>query len=242
MTELGAVVHVYTSKAGAMTGGIIGTVIGGAMGILTVALLILGPAPAALGPAIVAAIMLPLGLWTFLSLGRAPRIVVTYSRGFAAVAGSQRRVWRWEDVASIVTDVRLITGKRASYHAHRYVVWNGAGESMQLLGERLEELSGLVRKIKDKTFDRLLPGAQKEWDAGTTLRFGAVSASRDAIEAGGHRLAWSEVGNVVVKNGRLIVTPKQGRPIKVRASRIPNIEMLGSLIGVSPAAMDFTYV
>jgi hypothetical protein len=242
MTELGAVVHVHPSQPGAMTGGIIGTVIGGAMLVLTLGLLVFGPAPAAIGPAMVTVIMLPLGLSTFINLGRAPRIVVTYASGFAAVVGSKRRVWRWEDVTAILTDVRVVSTKRSSYHAYRYVVWNRAGESMQLLSERLEELSALIRTIKDKTFDRMLPDAQKEWDAGTTMKFGDVSASRDAIEAGGQRLAWSAVSNVMVKNGRLIITPNHGRPIKVRVSNIPNVEMLGSLIGVSPVAMDFTYV
>jgi hypothetical protein len=242
MTELGDVVHVYESVAGAMTGGIIGTVIGGATLLLTVGLLVLGPAPAAIGPAMVTVIMLPLGLFTFVSLGRAPRVVVTYASGFAGVVGSKRRVWRWEDVSAIVTDVRYVRTKRSSYHAHRYVVFNRAGESMQLLSERLEELTALVRILKDKTFERLLPDAQKEWDAGTTMKFGDVSASREAIEAGGERLAWSAVGNVMVKNGRLIITPKHGKPIRVRVSNIPNVEMLGTLIGVSPVAMDFTYI
>jgi hypothetical protein len=151
-------------------------------------------------------------------------------------------VWPWSDIAAIVTDIRINRGKSSAYYTRRYEISKRSGETLVLWDDRIEELSELITIVKKHAYDLMLPKAQSEWDGGSTLRFGAVVVSRDAIVAKGHRVAWREVREVVVKDGRLIVTLKQGRSIKVRASRIPNVEMLGSLIGVDPRMMDLIYL
>jgi len=65
----------------------------------------------------------------------------------------------------------------------------------------------------------LIAGCSRRWQSPTTRDSRDVrrgDRSKDFIESGGRRLAWKTISNVAVKDGRLIVTPREGKPLKVR--------------------------
>jgi hypothetical protein len=68
-----------------------------------------------------------------------------------------------------------------------------------------------------------------------------VTVSRDAIESEGRRLLWGDIRQVAIEDGCLVVTPARGAVLRQRVSLIPNVEILGALVGVDPAKMRLAY-
>ena len=183
-----------------------------------------------------------LGIYNVIDLRRAARAIAEYDGGLVALVGSTTTTWPWESIAAIWVDESLVSGKRGSYHVYRYRIARANGDTLWLLGERFLEAKAIMSTLKSHVGPRLLAPLQKAYDASETLTFGPVTVSRASIAIGSHRLAWSAVGNVAVKKGRLTITPRDGgSPIELRASKIPNLEQLGALIGVDPGTMELTY-
>jgi hypothetical protein len=218
------------------------SLIGGAACAAGVVVAIATESPLPLVPfSLVGAILFFLGMWNLSRLGRAARAVALYEGGFTALRGSNPIVLPWAAIASIVSDLKMVSGQRIAWTEYRYEVRARDGTTVELTNDYFEDLDGIVSAIKGHVWMLLRPGAQAAYDAGQPLAFGPVTVSREGVVAGGLALAWSAVQDVGVKRGRLVVTPKGGSPLQVRASTIPNIELLGMLIGVDPTGMDLAY-
>jgi hypothetical protein len=225
---------VWSTKEGALRAPTIVTIVGA--GILAVGVVLaIAVAPAAAGGLLLpAVILLSLGAGNLRRLGNAASTVVVYDQGFAARVGSGVTLWPWQAITTIVSDEK--------FEGRRYVVSNQSGDTVLLLDARFEEVRGLMQSIKGHVRAVLLPSLQRAYDEGQPLTFGPVIVGREGVTVRGRQLAWGAIGNVEVKNGRLILAPHNREKIEVRASRIPNIELLGELIGLNPVAMDLEYV
>jgi hypothetical protein len=242
ITSLGQPDRAWPSKENVTRIPMLVTLTGAAALVLGGVLALSASLPAASAPLLIAGLFLCLGLWNLVRLRGGAGTVMLYQAGFAALVGSSTTVWPWAEIATILSKEKLVRGRRASYQERCYEISKLSGETLLLLGDHFEDMVGLAGTIKERVGAHLLPPLQARYDAGQPLTFGAVTVSRNGIEAGGRRLAWGAVANVVVKDGRLIVTPREGAALKVKASKIPNIEQLGALIGVDPARMDLMAV
>jgi hypothetical protein len=237
VTTLGPIRSVWTTKEGALLMPTILTIIGG--GLLTGAVVVgwIAKTPLAGGGLLLpAVILLSIGAWHWRLLGSAASTVVVYEEGFAARIGSRVSLWPWQAITAIVSDLRFASASK------KYVVSNQSGDAVVLIDARFEEVQSLMESIKRHVRAVLLPSLQRAYDDGTPITFGPVTVSREGVAARGRQLPWGAIGNVDVKDGRLVIAPRNGEKIEVRASRIPNIELLGELIGVNPVAMDLTYM
>ncbi|MEO7111883.1 MAG: DUF6585 family protein [Polyangiaceae bacterium] len=173
---------------------------------------------------------------------RSARLVATYHEGFAALVGSRVQTFRWNEIASLICNDRYVTGKRTAWTSHRCEVRKANGEKVTLLSVELEDGPVLIGDVKKHVASILLPDLRRSYDAGDSLSFGPLVVSKKIIERRGQRVDWSAVGNVVMKNGKLIVTPKSGKPFSVRVSKIPNVDLLCELIGVTYLQLDLAYI
>ncbi len=241
VTTLGSAEQVYGPKQGANVGLIVVMCLGIGFLALGIVIAVFAVPPASIVFFFLGALLGGIGVYNILRLRGGARALVIYPNGFAALVRSEVSVWPWSDIAVTVTKDKMITGKRSVYHERRLDVSKPTGETVILLGEHFEDIRAIVARIKNTVNARLLPPLQQAYESGQSVPFGPVTASKTAIESDGRRLAWADVANVVVKDGRLVVTPRSGKPMKVRTSKIPNIELLGALIGVSPSKMDLEY-
>jgi len=137
----------------------------------------------------------------------------------------------------------MVSGQRTAYPSRKYELTKQNGQRIVFVDDNFESVEAIMNAIKPHAAHTLLPALQRAYDAGQRVTFGPVTVSKQAIHCGGREIAWGSVSNVAVKDGRLVVTPKDGTsPVKVRASRIPNIEQLGAVIGVDPNGMDLLYI
>jgi hypothetical protein len=170
------------------------------------------------------------------------RLVATYHDGLAALVGSKVLVFPWNDITTIFCKDRYVSGKRSSFNSHHCQLSKANGESVTLLSIELEDAPQLITEIKKHVATNVLPALQKSYNAGEPLTFGPLTVSKKIIEHKGQRLEWSAIHNVVMKNGRLIVTPKGGKAFSVRVSKIPNVDLVCELIGVTFQPLDLSYI
>ena len=170
--------------------------------------------------------------------------LVVYCDGFAyRPGGKDVQLWRFDEVAGIQTTLvtmRTDVGKRRDYNRTR-----ATGQSVTLdkslyaaeytedRFRRVKAVEAAVSQIKLAVFKLLLPAMVQRYEAGEALKFGPVTVQKnDSLQLGGHRHAWGDIQNIEVNAGQFIVTLSNGRRDEIHIPDIPNIELLGRLIGV----------
>ncbi len=124
-----------------------------------------------------------------------------------------------------------------------YTLVKQDGEKVVLSSYQLEDVTKLIDVLKRRVYALLLPLLQQAYAASQNVTFSPVTVNKqDGLQDGGKRFAWADVLKVEVKNGSLLVTMKQsgvlGGHHSVRASKIPNVEMLCQLIRLDPWTID----
>jgi hypothetical protein len=242
VTMFGAPISVHTSQKNALVAPVVVGGIGIALLCVAVAVAVMGPWPAALAVAAVSTLLTSLGAWNIFRVRAAVGTLVIYEGGLAALVGSRASAWSWDDVASVTTKERWVTGNRTVYHERRYEISKASGEMLTLLDDRFgPDVDQIACVVRDRSTASRLPEFQRTYDAGQSLAFGAVTVSRTGIQITGQNVAWADVANVVVKKGRLTVTLKSGAVLRETVWKIPNIELLGAVIGISRSDMDLVY-
>ncbi len=166
--------------------------------------------------------------------------LVVYRDGFAYRAGGQEaHAWRFDEVAVIQSNVDW---SHRGAEIHEYTLTRTNGEAL-ILDDRLKSVEAAADHIKDAVLPRLAPPLIQRYQAGEALVFGPVTVQqRDGLRLGGQRYAWEAIQNIQVHNGRFQVTLRDGKHHELRAAAIPNIELLGQLIGLGRYEMQLTYI
>ena len=188
-----------------------------------------------------------IAVWTLWSLALGIQALVLYRDGFAySYLGRGVQTWRWREITTIFSNETFQTGKRSSWTNRTYTIQKESGEQITLTNYQLEKVTEVIAAIKQNTYALLLPPLAGQYNSGQPVTFGPVTVHRDnGIQANGKHYTWDKILDVKVKQGSLLITMKDsslfGGYHKVRASTIPNIEMLCHLIGVNPVSIDLAY-
>jgi hypothetical protein len=173
---------------------------------------------------------------------KALQALVLYRDGFAYRRGNAIDTCTWSEVASIVSREEVDSNRDHSWIAYLFTLLKKNGESVKLEVDELEEICEIIAFIKQNAYAVLLPPLEDQYKSGQPVNFGAVTISQqNGIQANGKRFAWNSIFNVKVQKGRLIITTQENKSVSVRASSIPNIEILCQIIGVDLASIDLAY-
>ena len=166
--------------------------------------------------------------------------LVIYRDGFAYQAGNpDTHTWRFDEVAVIQSN---LAWPPHSAEKHEYALTRTSGEAL-ILDDAVKSVTNAADKIKAAVFARLAPTLIQRYQAGETLTLGPVTVQRAAgLTLGGQHYAWADILNIQVYSGRFQVSLRNGQHTELRASAIPNIELLGQLIGVDPVTMQLVYI
>ena len=166
--------------------------------------------------------------------------LVLYQDGFAYLAGSKNpRTCRFEEVAVIQSN---LAWPPHSAETHEYTLTRTSGESL-ILDDGVKSVTAAADQIKAAVFARLGPALIQRYQAGEALTFGPVTVQQQTgLRLGGQHYAWEAIQNIQVKSGRFQLSLRNGKHDATRASAIPNIELLGQLIGVNPNQMQLVYI
>ena len=166
--------------------------------------------------------------------------LVVYRDGFAyQAAGQGPRGWRFDEIAVIQSD---LAWPPHSAEIHAYTLTRASGEALRL-DDGIMSVTAAADKIKTAVFARLAPPLIHRYQAGEALTFGPVTVQQSTgLRLGAQHYAWPDIQNIQVQSGRFQLSLRNGQHTEARASTIPNIELLGQLIGLNPIQMQLVYL
>jgi hypothetical protein len=162
-----------------------------------------------------------------------PNMLVLYHDGLAFRTGKDLHTWRWEEVAVIVSNLSMHDSEHAGvWTAHEYTLTKSSGEKV-ILDDGVKEIEDAIAAIKQAVFARLWPPLAQAYGAGQAVTFGTVTIHKQTgIQLDGKPYAWNAILDIKVERGRFTVTLRDSKKHEARVSAIPNIELLGQLIGL----------
>ena len=159
-------------------------------------------------------------------------VLVVYQDGFAYQAGGKEvKLWRFEDVAAIQTKVE----DHSPTMVHEFTLFRTNGEAV-ILDDEVQAVQAAADQIKLAVFKDLVTRFVQQYEAGVTQTFGPVTVQKqNGLQLWNHRYAWEDIQNAQVQFGEFKVMLNDNKKATVRTSEIPNIELLGRVIGLDQA-------
>lgn len=168
-------------------------------------------------------------------------ILVTYrlrlSRQFIAfhenglyIALSKRQRLLWHQIAGIASGTVQyhFFGWQLTRKTRAYLYPN-IGKAIQLK-EPHENLPELITRIKAKLYPRLFKLIKSNFQEGKWLHFGPLALQTQYLVVGDHRYLWSQVNQIAVQSGDLLIKVENNKQFCFPIANIPNLEILVQLI------------
>lgn len=157
------------------------------------------------------------------------RFVAVYKHG-VKLALSGHKVLSWKEIAGIASSVTqykfLGRPLRINYHAKLYP---NLGKPIHL-DNSLQGLPELLTHIKAKLYPRITPSLRSDFNQGKWLHFGPISIQQWTIRIRKKQYSWSEIENISVNRGKLIIETNSNIRHTLQVAEIPNIEILLQII------------
>jgi hypothetical protein len=101
-----------------------------------------------------------------------------------------------------------------------------------ILDSGIKDIETAIKAIKQTVFARLLPARTQTYAAGQPVSFGAVTIHKQiGLQLDGKLYAWASIMDMVMEAGRFTLTLRDRQRHEARVRDVPNIELLGQLIG-----------
>lgn len=150
-------------------------------------------------------------------------IVRVHANGILDLRAGPRAV-RWDEVQSL-TAVPTADGSGIERHLLRTT--DGAVLS---LGRSIAGVDELVDEVRVRLVEQRTPSLKVRIADGDTLRFGAVSASREGIRVGDAVVGWDAVEDVDAEGGEIVVRGSGGKRLGAAPlGEVPNAFLLAEL-------------
>ncbi len=175
--------------------------------------------------------LLPAFLLVLVRLSSARRHVFLHKNGLRLIHFSQKsRSLSWKQISGIFTDsTRTHLLGRELYTHDRLTIVPTTGVPVWI-DDRIMDLPHLTAQIKARFYSLIFPEVRARLHSGQWLYFGAIRLNRQQLDAGRKEVSWSEVDEIEVRSGRLVITLVKGGRIRIPTNQIPNLELLLKLI------------
>jgi hypothetical protein len=185
-------------------------------------------------PSIIAIVLFLLGVWAgWSAYANWNRGAVLYEKGFVVRDRHGLQPWRWEEIASITSAViRHYTNGIYTGTTHVYTVINQQNRRL-VLNDALGKVEELAKGIEEGCFPFLYERLALQYNSGQPVVFGPVAISKTGIQIGKKVYPWADVKDVLLNQGFLKVSKKEGgwfSGASAAAATIPNLHVLLSII------------
>ncbi|WP_405009619.1 DUF6585 family protein [Kitasatospora sp. NBC_01539] len=122
--------------------------------------------------------------------GLADQLLVVHTGGLVhSIGGRTQDALLWDDV----TEIRILSGGGLGSFVQTCHLTLGNGQRTVLSSQRIGGLFSVLDRIEEGVARAQLPAALASIEAGTPVRFGALSLGADGLASGADRLPWAEV-------------------------------------------------
>jgi hypothetical protein len=161
---------------------------------------------------------------------RVPRhTAVVHEHGLALRGGAATHRVRWDQVRSVVANLKEARFGLTGSVTHRYTITLDDGDSITLHNAypRIEELG---RIVEQETARHLVPAAAAALERGETVTFGPATISLESLTVGRRSAPLEQVAELRMDRGRVYLIGVHGGSFKagagVPAKLIPNVRVL----------------
>lgn len=159
----------------------------------------------------------------------ARRFVSVHKNGLSMRYPRQTRL-PWRQIAGITTGITqerfLGIPLRIRYRA---VIYPNIGKPIKL-DDALQDLPECITHIKASLYPRLLPDLESNFQAGQWLHFGPLFLHKGSLRLKDRKIPWTQVQQVTVESGDLMVELRDQTRIRQSITQIPNLELILQLI------------
>lgn len=155
-----------------------------------------------------------------------------FQQGFVISRAGKTTAARWEDVASVTQKVvRIRRYGIPVWTSYLYTLSLANGETIRV-NNAFGKTSQLGDAIQRMSANALLPRALAAFQSGQSLPFGKVSVSQAGISNGKETVPWSNIKQVTLQNGALIIRRADKRLawVSTPVAKTPNIYVLLALV------------
>lgn len=160
--------------------------------------------------------------------------VQLFERGFVATQKGRTTAAAWGDVSSITQQIvqHRYRGIKI-WTSHNYRLTLNSGEKLRFT-EVLAKAGQMGEIIQRQITHELTPRALDAVRGGATLPFGKFSVNAMGITAGADTLAWSDIKDIVLQNGIIVIgkVNKRLRWNSAQVSKTPNAYVFLSLVDI----------
>jgi hypothetical protein len=157
------------------------------------------------------------------------RYVAVHKRG-VRLGLSKQRTLLWAEIAGIATtSTQYQFFGRSMRTRNSAILYPNIGKSIHL-DDSLQDLPNLLTHLKSQLYSRISPILQSDFNQGKWLHFGPISIQQNTIQIHKKQYIWSEVEQISVNRGKLIIKANPKSIHSLPVSKIPNIELLLQII------------
>jgi hypothetical protein len=157
------------------------------------------------------------------------RFIAVHKQGLR-LALSDRRSLRYSEIAGIASSATqyqfLGLSLRTRYFAK---LFPNIGKPIRL-DDSLQNLPELLTYLKAQMYPRLSTLLRSNFSEGKWLHFGPISIQRQMIQILNKQYTWSQIEQISVDRGKLIINTNPHSRYTLPVARIPNIEILLQII------------
>lgn len=173
-------------------------------------------------------------VWGLIRRRRTRWLVALHQKGIRYRLAGRKGVLRWSAIAGLGTRTTRehLFGITLST-CNQLIIFPNVGSPLRL-DDRIQDLPSLTQALKAQFYPYLAPLLKQELQGGHWLYFGPLAMHKQGLRLGKQVIPWDQIQQVEVLNGRLVITTTTGRPRRLRASDITNLELLLTLINEVP--------
>ena len=165
----------------------------------------------------------------------ASRYIAVHDYGLI-LALSSKNIYRWEQLAGISTSVTQPSLLGWQFRQqYRAIIFPNAGKPIRL-NDSYHGLAECISRIKAKLYPRLLPGLNASFQSGQWIYFGPIAIQAQKLRIHNKDFYWSQIRTINVESGYMVIEWENQAPQRIRASNIPNIELLLQFINTGVTA------
>ena len=155
-----------------------------------------------------------------------------FEQGFVISLGGKTTTARWDDIISVTQKI-----VRSSYNgipvgtSYLFTILLANGETVRV-DNTFGKTGQLGNTIQRMSANALLPRAIASYQSGAWLPFGKISISQAGISNDKETVPWSNIKQVMLQNGALIIkrTDKRLNWVATPIAKTPNIYVLMALV------------
>ncbi|MGZ3582703.1 MAG: DUF6585 family protein [Ktedonobacterales bacterium] len=155
-----------------------------------------------------------------------------FEQGFIISRAGKTTTARWDDITGVTQQItRIRTYGIPVWTTYLYKISLANGEAARV-NNAFGKIGQLGDTIQRMSANALLPRAIASYQSGASLPFGKISISRAGISNGKETVPWSNIKQLTLQNGALIIRRNDKRLawVSTPVAKTPNIYVLTALV------------